>query len=484
MRAFQQEINLKKDMHKETMLKKEHGIFAIAVMLIITFCMTIGRQSPVKRDILVYLTFGLNGFVWLSLFFYEIRKRSFSLLMIFWFFCIFFFFFAGLMQTMNNQFPWIKTYDDVLLIKTNVVLLIWTLLFQIGATVAKAISFNNNIGDSPETYNYDHEFIVSSGKLIIFTVFSAIILIYRVTTVGFINLFARGTSSYEMSDNASLNILLGKMMMAIVYFAVVYSVYDYKSNKRFIFLGINAICLLVSYFPTSTARNAIAGIYLGIALAYFNKWKRKSNFIILYSLVFMIVFPLFNAFRTTSVVNVNFLEAITGVIKRFSDEWLAVDYDAYSMVALTLRFIGENGSTVGKQLIGVLLSWVPRSIWHDKPISTGPMIAEHYGWWFTNVSEPLPAEMLANFGIFGAMVASFICGLIVRKLDDAYWNNQKVENDTIRSYDALYYYMVGYCLFIYRGALLSAFAYLVPIIVMWIISSINSTNKLKLMKRF
>ena len=127
MRAFQQEINLKKDMHKETMLKKEHGIFAIAVMLIITFCMTIGRQSPVKRDILVYLTFGLNGFVWLSLFFYEIRKRSFSLLMIFWFFCIFFFFFAGLMQTMNNQFPWIKTYDDVLLIKTNVVLLIWTL---------------------------------------------------------------------------------------------------------------------------------------------------------------------------------------------------------------------------------------------------------------------------------------------------------------------------------------------------------------------
>lgn len=86
MRAFQQEINLKKDMHKETMLKKEHGIFAIAVMLIITFCMTIGRQSPVKRDILVYLTFGLNGFVWLSLFFYEIRKRSFSLLMIFWFF--------------------------------------------------------------------------------------------------------------------------------------------------------------------------------------------------------------------------------------------------------------------------------------------------------------------------------------------------------------------------------------------------------------
>ena len=75
----------------------------------------------------------------------------------------------------------------------------------------------------------------------------------------------------------------------------------------------------------------------------------------------MIVFPLFNAFRTTSVVNVNFLEAITGVIKRFSDEWLAVDYDAYSMVALTLRFIGENGSTVGKQLIGVLLFWVPQS---------------------------------------------------------------------------------------------------------------------------
>ena len=69
MRAFQQEINSKKGMHKETMLKKEHGIIAIAVMLIITFCMTIGRQSHVERDILVYLTFGLNGFVWVSLFF-------------------------------------------------------------------------------------------------------------------------------------------------------------------------------------------------------------------------------------------------------------------------------------------------------------------------------------------------------------------------------------------------------------------------------
>lgn len=449
-------------------LKKVMTIVALIIALILTYCLTIGTQNAENHDAPVYITFGINGVIWTFLLIGEIRERAYSLSMIFWFFCLFFFFFSGLIQAMNNDFPWVGSYDDAELTNANLVLLLWTILFQLGITIARKCRLV--IGENNGTKASLSEWHVSRGKVLVLVLISCFITAYRVYNVGMANLFARGTSSFAVSDNGSISVLIEKVMMAIVYFAFIFSVFYWKEKKMMRFVFVAGICLLISYFPTSAARNAVAGLYFGAMLAFFPKMKKNSSFTIIYTLVFMFVFPLLNAFRTVSFSNVDIMTAVNSTISNFSNGWLAVDYDAYSMVVLTLRYISRYGITYGRQLLGVIFFWIPRSVWATKPEGTGPVVAKQFGWWFTNVSEPLPAEMLINFGIVGMAVAAIVCGFIIFKLDAKYWNRNR-EVTRVTRYDSLYLYMVGYFLFLYRGALLSAFAYLVAFVVVWAVVS-------------
>ena len=465
-------------------IKRLYAILCLIVLFIVVFFVTIGRQNSVNHSFLLYITFAINGLLWTCLLLREIGKHSFSLIMIFWFFCLFFFFFAGLIQTVNNKFPWIDTYSDDQLLITNCLLLLWTIMFQIGVLSSEKVYFSfgrfhsKSYKDDNDRYNVIADSDYMLKVLIVITVLTVLITVYRVRSIGLINLLARGTSAHAASNNASLSLLINKTQIAIVYFAVAISIYRYQINRKIGCLLVNGLCLLISYFPTSVARNAAAGLYIGLLLIFFPKMKRTSAFSLFYTAVFMLVFPLFNAFRSTSILNVNIIDAISTVINRFSREWLAVDYDAYSMVSLSIRYIGERGISFGRQMLGVIFFWIPRSLWHEKPGGTGPMIAEYYNWWFTNVSEPLPAEMIVNFGIIGMVIAAFVCGLALSKFDNVYWIKKDIYDDLPGKYDSLYFYMIGYFLFVYRGALLSAVAYLIPFIVVWYIVMCRPLRKL------
>ena len=454
--------------------KKFYTILLLIVAFSIVYALTVGAQSVAHHNSLVYITFGINGVLWILLLFHELNQRNFSLCLVYWLFCIFFFFFAGLIQTMNSDFPWVEPYSDDVLIKTNVILWIWSILFQLG--VYKASNTKLVMGRKHSTLEKNEyvkcvlgtEWRGYESKVTILMIFSIIITIYRVTTIGFINLLARGTSFYRISENSSISVLVEKMIMAIVYFAFIFAVYKWKRDRKPLHMIVTGLCLLIAYFPTSTARNAIAGLYFGAILAFFPKMKKNRWFITLYLLIFMIAFPMLNAFRTVSVLDVNMGNVMRSLFSGFSTEWLSVDYDAYSMVALSLNYLSDHGLSFGVQLLAVIFCWVPRSLWATKPIGTGPMIAEYYGWWFTNVSEPLPAEMLVNFGIIGALISAVIIGFFLGKIDLFFWRNISDDYNVVHKVDSLYYYMVGYFLFLYRGSLNSAVAYLVPFIIVWI----------------
>ena len=455
-------------------------IFTIAlliIVLIIIYSITIGKQYAKSHDFLIYFTFGVNGLLWMYFLLQEVKEKAYSLVMIFWFFCIFFFFFAGLIQTMNNQFPWIGKHDDDLLLKTNVILFLWTIFFQLGIYFGKKIKFKhikiNNFKINEQEWD---GYLYSTPILVLLSLF---ITIYRIYNIGFFNLLARGTSAFSASENASISVLIEKVFMSIVYFAFVFSVIYFRKTKQYIFMVLSGLCLLISYFPTSTSRNAVAGLYFGAMLIFFPKMKRNNIFVILYSAIFMIIFPLLNAFRTVAFIRVNIFDALASTLNNFSDGWLAVDYDAYSMVALTLRYNVEHGLSFGSQLLGVLFFWIPRSFWPSKPEGSGPVVAKFFGWWFTNVSEPLPAEMIINFGILGMCISAIICGFIICRLDKLYWDYKNLDHDFNSKYDTLYTYMIGYFLFLYRGALLSAVAYLVAVIVVWKIITIKCLIKKK-----
>src|SRR6478609_95013 len=125
---------------------------------------------------------------------------------------------------------------------------------------------------------------------------------------------------------------------------------------------------------------------------------------------FLFLFPILDAFRTSTV---------TATRAGFFDEYAGnADYDAVWQLANTLSYISSEGITWGRQALGVLFFWVPRSIWPDKPIDTGILLANFRGYSFTNLSSPLWAEFAINIGVVCTLLLmiGFGAGVVVLDL--------------------------------------------------------------------
>ena len=104
--------------------------------------------------------------------------------------------------------------------------------------------------------------------------------------------------------------------------------------------------------------------------------------------------------------------------KVFTSELFSkLQYDGGQMIMISVQYIENNGYYYGNQLIGAFLTFIPRSLWPGKPISSGAEIGEAMGFSFTNISMPLPGEFYINFGLLGVALLSFIFGLLTKYAD-------------------------------------------------------------------
>jgi hypothetical protein len=83
------------------------------------------------------------------------------------------------------------------------------------------------------------------------------------------------------------------------------------------------------------------------------------------------------------------------------------DYDQVGMFANTITFEKSGaGHSHGRQLASDVLFFVPRSVWHGKPLDSGVRVGRWMGMANTNLSSPLWAELWLDFGPAG-MAAGF-----------------------------------------------------------------------------
>lgn len=136
------------------------------------------------------------------------------------------------------------------------------------------------------------------------------------------------------------------------------------------------------------------------------------------------------------------------------------DFDAYSMVGYTASYV-ENGPgiTYGRQLLGVLLFFVPRSMWPDKPIGSGATVAGEEELIFNNVSSSPIAEGLINFGWVGIVVFAIVLCWLFGVLDAAFWKAKGGGEGTLTQ--VIYPFYIGFAFFLMRGDLLSSTAFIV-----------------------
>jgi oligosaccharide repeat unit polymerase len=142
------------------------------------------------------------------------------------------------------------------------------------------------------------------------------------------------------------------------------------------------------------------------------------------------------------------------------------DYDSFEMVTTGVQYASEDGFRYGRQALGDLLFFVPRSVWPSKAQDTGEFLAEHYRLTTTNLSAPLWIESYIDFGYFGVIVLFFLYGLLMRRADDRF---VKGNSPFMRFVIPL---LAGYSCILLRGSLLQAMARLaIMLIILWLISS-------------
>jgi len=234
------------------------------------------------------------------------------------------------------------------------------------------------------------------------------------------------------------------------------------------------IALLINN-PISTARFWLGTILLS-AVFLKAKWNRFfiSSVAIAYIFILLVVFPFVDIFRNDSAnIEDRFSEY-------FSDRSISYnlvekrDFDAFHQLSGSIEFVSQEGLAYGKQLIGTALFWFPRSIWSDKPLPTGVLIAKFFDYENINLSLPLWGELYLDGGLILVIVGFWAYGVVVRVVDDYSWR-ARYDYPTLGFVIVVFY--AAYQTFLLRGTLMSAFAYLVPgLIFIYLCTSKNNNG--------
>jgi hypothetical protein len=133
------------------------------------------------------------------------------------------------------------------------------------------------------------------------------------------------------------------------------------------------------------------------------------------------------------------------------------DYDQVGMFANTVSFADAGeGHTYGRQLAGTLLFFVPRSVWHGKPVDSGVRVGEWMGMRNTNLSSPLWAELWLDFGPLGMLLGFALVGYGCDRLDRAYVHRTVDDTGPGNVLAVVVPLVAGYGFILLRGPLLQA----------------------------
>ena len=273
--------------------------------------------------------------------------------------------------------------------------------------------------------------------------------------IGFRNMFSRHTAVVP-GLSQTMELLVTHGFKNFVLFCTAFFIMDAKRKKK-ISAGVMLalLCMLLSCFPLSIARNMMASFYAGLMILTLDQTRHGRWFALIILGGLVLVFPAVEIFRRAGNVT-SFSDIGPMMLESMQATYLQGHYDAHQMFISIQRYVEQAGFSWGHQLLGCIFFFVPRSIWPDKPYGTGQTAFE----WlkqhsFTNVSAPLVSEAYVNFGVIGIVVFAVLLGKTVKLLDDRYWHSDN-ELSWIR---VIYPSAIFMLFFMQRGDLMSSGAY-------------------------
>ena len=446
------------------------ALLFLAIVAALLFSFFDGNTNLDSAAAAVLFSFLLNGLISLICLIKSIANSPFSLVQIHWLFYLTMFVLAPLSQYLYGYSAWGYSLSADNYLYTNILLLAWALIFATVCSVRLGERENSSSSSRTAPQN-GRDFFSSlpgvthaSSSIALFLAICATLAV--VMLVGVDNLFSR--SDFSTGLDKATGLLFDKVVRPIPVYAFALILVRCKQQKKLtIPLIASFFLMLISNFPTAMARYTMACMYGGIALLAFDRaFAKKGVFAILFLLAFLIVLPAGNVYRYDSIGVEEFIQAISDAACNLPKGFCAVDYDAYSMIARTFDYVAAYGTESGYQFLGALLFFVPRALWISKPDGSGNLICAAQGQQQLNISCPLPAEGLLNFGVLGALVFAAAAAYLCKKGDRWFCLSSSF-------FRVFYPFIIFLLFFLMRGDLLSSFAYFVGYSISFVVFSIT-----------
>jgi hypothetical protein len=224
-----------------------------------------------------------------------------------------------------------------------------------------------------------------------------------------------------------------------------------------------ALIVLVTTNPVGNARY-LSGSVLMALLVIRNKnfrapfVRRVSSLVIL--LAVLLVFPIASVSR--------FADSTPQTRIRLDRELFQHgDYDAFQQTQNGVVYVDGHGASMGRQLAGVALFFVPRQLWPGKPEPTGTVVGRDAGYSFLNLSSPAWIEGYVDFLWVGAALVGLGLGALAGRLERA------LLDGGTSVWGAIAPLYIGYQITILRGSLLGV----VPYIALWCVFAMAVTSR-------
>jgi hypothetical protein len=200
--------------------------------------------------------------------------------------------------------------------------------------------------------------------------------------------------------------------------------------------SIIAWCVLISN-PLATARQT--NLVMILPLVYFILRMNTKLIVIFYAaLAAIIVYQPGTVNRFTGKLSVS----------KFIPLSQNGDFDAFPQISNGLYALAKGAFPIFNQIFGSVLFFIPRSIWLEKPLDTGIVVAQFHGLSFQNLSAPWVLELFIN-GRYPALLIGTV--LVVRYL---FKGEAQTEIVTIQSVNIIIVF--GLLFILMRGSLLQA----------------------------
>ena len=427
--------------------------FCIFTFMVIDFI----NNTRSEKSIIILITFLLIGLISMILF---IKDEGFLTIdkMIYIFFWIFAYYTPTKQYISSTLISDKVPITDAEYLRANILILLFILIYAL-FRYAK-IKWKKSLKPIDFDKNYIHDdFSITSKSLMFMLIISIICFTYLVFSNGIISLSKNQSENIDSFKRIFLNITRFFPVASLLIYIYSAKNQKIKCSKIYmnIFLSIIVIINIFLYFPINgkLSRYYLFAVYLIVFGSLLEKSNRKSYIILLVAVGFYFIFPAFNFFKYHTISEISKFK-LGGFNANF------IDYDAYQMFIMSIRFTETNGILWGANIITGLLCFIPRKIFKNKMYQSGQIVAEARGYSFTNLSCPLFAEFyLAGKEVF-LIIGTILFAFIIKQM-----NKELKKNEILTK--GLYYITMGMMLPLMRGSLLPMNIYLDSLLITYIL---------------